>query len=125
MSFRVFVQLINYWKDFVKSYRTVASFRWLVIGVLVGILSGLVAVAFFWLVEFGKFFIQHHLAGIVAPGPGGRRHLRRTGRGISSLDHPDLHYGHSPAHRLARKNVHSRDHERRNRRNRCDHQRLS
>lgn len=60
-------QLINYWRDFVKSYLTVASFRWLVIGVLVGCFSGLVAAGFFWLVEVGKFIIQHNLAGIVSP----------------------------------------------------------
>jgi len=62
---------INYWRDFVKSYTTVASFRWLVIGVLVGCFSGLVAVGFFWLVELGKFVIQHNLAGIVSPEPAG------------------------------------------------------
>jgi len=64
-------RFLNYWKDFAKSYRTVTSFRWLIIGVLVGTLSGLVAVAFFWLVEIGKFIIQHNLAGIVSPEPAG------------------------------------------------------
>jgi CIC family chloride channel protein len=64
-------RLINYWKDFVKSYRTVTSFRWLVIGVVIGTLSGLVAAGFFWLVESGKFLIQHQLAGIVSPDPAG------------------------------------------------------
>ncbi|MDD3312429.1 chloride channel protein [Pseudodesulfovibrio sp.] len=63
--------LIDYWRDFVKSYTTVASFRWLVIGVLVGCMSGLVAVGFFYLVEFGKFVLQHNLAGIVSPEPAG------------------------------------------------------
>ncbi|WP_419787348.1 chloride channel protein [Pseudodesulfovibrio sp.] len=63
--------IIDYWRDFVKSYTTVASFRWLVIGVLVGCLSGLVAVGFFYLVEIGKFFIQHNLAGIISPEPAG------------------------------------------------------
>ncbi len=61
----------NYWRDFIKSYRTITSFRWLVIGVFVGVFSGLVAVAFFWLVEVGKFIIQHNLAGIVSPEPAG------------------------------------------------------
>jgi len=64
-------QFFNYWRDFAKSYSTVAPFRWLVIGVLVGTLSGLVAVGFFWLVEAGKFILQHHLAGIVSPEPAG------------------------------------------------------
>lgn len=67
----LFSQFFNYWREFAKAYSTVASFRWLVIGVLVGTLSGLVAVGFFWMVEFGKFFLQHHLAGIVSPEPAG------------------------------------------------------
>jgi CIC family chloride channel protein len=64
-------QFVNYWLDFVRSYRSVTAFRWLVIGTLVGVLSGLVAVGFFWLVEVGKFVIQHNLAGIVSPEPAG------------------------------------------------------
>jgi len=62
---------LNYWTDFAKSYSTVSSFRWLVIGVLVGTLSGFAAVIFFWLVEIGKFVLQHNLAGIVSPEPAG------------------------------------------------------
>ncbi|BCS90007.1 chloride channel protein [Pseudodesulfovibrio sediminis] len=71
MSLRVIARLINYWADLLKSYRTVTAFRWLVIGVLVGTFSGLVAAGFFWLVEFGKFIIQHNMAGIVSPEPAG------------------------------------------------------
>ncbi len=66
-----FNDFINYWRNLGKVYSTVASFRWLVIGVLVGTLSGLIAVAFFWLVEIGKFILQHNLAGIVSPEPAG------------------------------------------------------
>jgi len=64
-------KFFNYWREFAKAYSTVASFRWLVIGTLVGILSGLVAVGFFWMVELGKFMLQHNLAGIVSPEPAG------------------------------------------------------
>lgn len=71
MPIRIINRIINYWKEFVRSYRTVTSFRWLIIGVLVGVLSGLVAVGFFWLVEFGKHLIQANLAGIIAPEPAG------------------------------------------------------
>ncbi|WP_319542529.1 chloride channel protein [uncultured Pseudodesulfovibrio sp.] len=71
MPLQVIPRLINYWADFVKSYRMVTSFRWLIIGVLVGALSGLVAVGFFWLVELGKFLIQNNLAGIAAVEPAG------------------------------------------------------
>lgn len=67
----MFSKLFKYWQDFTKSYSTVASFRWLVIGVLVGTLSGLIAVAFFWLVEMGKFILQHNLAGVISPEPAG------------------------------------------------------
>ncbi|MBC17149.1 Chloride channel core [Pseudodesulfovibrio profundus] len=67
----LFTQFFNYWRSFAKAYSTVASFRWLVIGVLVGTMSGLVAVAFFWLVEIGKFILQHNLAGLVYPEPAG------------------------------------------------------
>ncbi|BDQ38783.1 chloride channel protein [Pseudodesulfovibrio nedwellii] len=71
MSLQVITRIINYWTDFVKSYRMVTSFRWLTIGVLVGVMSGLVAVGFFWLVELGKFIIQNNLAGIAAVEPAG------------------------------------------------------
>ncbi len=64
-------QFFTYWRELAKSYTTVSSFRWLVIGVLVGTLSGLIAVGFFWLVEIGKFVLQHNLAGIVSPEPAG------------------------------------------------------
>lgn len=68
---QVLTNFLNYWRKFVKSYSTISSFRWLVIGVLVGCFSGLVAAGFFWLVEMGKFLIQHNLAGIVSPEPAG------------------------------------------------------
>ncbi|WP_243545352.1 chloride channel protein [Pseudodesulfovibrio tunisiensis] len=63
--------LFSRWRAFVKSYRTVTSFRWLIMGVITGIMSGLVAVLFFGAVELGKFLIQHQLAGIVSPEPAG------------------------------------------------------
>lgn len=68
---QVISDFINYWRNIAKSYTTIASFRWLVIGILVGTLSGLIAVAFFWLVEIGKFMLQHNFAGIVSPEPAG------------------------------------------------------
>lgn len=64
-------RVLEYWRDFVHSYRTVTSFRWLFIGFVVGILSGFVAVIFFGAIEYGKFIIQVHLAGLVSPHPAG------------------------------------------------------
>lgn len=68
---QVINRFFNYWRELATSYTNVASFRWLVIGTLVGVLSGFVAVVFFLLVEAGKFYLQHHLAGIVSPEPAG------------------------------------------------------
>lgn len=63
--------IFRYWRDFVKSYRSIASFRWLIVGALVGVLSGLTAVVFFGAIEVGKYFIQVKLAGIISPHPAG------------------------------------------------------
>lgn len=61
----------RYWRNFVKSYRSIASFRWLFIGALVGVLAGISAIVFFGAIEWGKFLIQNQLAGIVSPHPAG------------------------------------------------------
>ncbi len=66
-----FSPIFRYWRDFVKSYRSIASFRWLVIGALVGALSGLTAVVFFGAIEVGKHLLQAKLAGIISPHPAG------------------------------------------------------
>ncbi|KAB1443017.1 chloride channel protein [Pseudodesulfovibrio senegalensis] len=74
--------IFTYWRDFVKSYRSIASFRWLVVGALVGLFSGLTAIVFFGAIEWGKFLIQNQLAGIVSPHPAGE-HLFHA--------HPDVY----------------------------------
>jgi CIC family chloride channel protein len=63
--------LFRPWRDFLRTYRHVSSVRWLLLGVVVGVFSGLAAVAFFGAVEFGKFIIQHKLAGLTLPAPAG------------------------------------------------------
>ncbi|WP_147820495.1 chloride channel protein [Salidesulfovibrio onnuriiensis] len=63
--------IFRYWRDFVKSYRSIASFRWLVVGALVGAISGLSAVVFFGAIEVGKYLIQAKLAGVISPHPAG------------------------------------------------------
>lgn len=65
--------IFDYWRDFVKAYRHIASFRWLVMGCFVGVFSGLVAVLFFGAIELGKFLIQAKLAGIISPHPAGEQ----------------------------------------------------
>ncbi|WP_369404480.1 hypothetical protein [Salidesulfovibrio brasiliensis] len=55
--------LFEYGRDFVKAYRHIASFRWLVVGSLVGVFAGLVAVAFFGAIELGKYLIQPNWQG--------------------------------------------------------------
>lgn len=59
------------WTDLVRSYRNVSHFRWLLLGILVGIISGVVAVLFFAAVEFGKFIFLTKLAGLSLPAPEG------------------------------------------------------
>ena len=51
-------------------YRSVST-RDLILGVLVGLLSGLAAVAFFTGVEYFKFLFIHKFAGLSLPGPAG------------------------------------------------------
>ncbi|GAB7023739.1 chloride channel protein [Salidesulfovibrio brasiliensis] len=65
--------LFEYGRDFVKAYRHIASFRWLVVGSLVGVFAGLVAVAFFGAIELGKYLIQAKLAGVISPHPAGEQ----------------------------------------------------
>ncbi|WP_461211257.1 chloride channel protein [Desulfocurvus sp. DL9XJH121] len=52
------------------------SMRDLTLGVLVGILSGLAAVAFFSGVEYFKFLFIHKFAGLTLPGPAGEEIFR-------------------------------------------------
>ncbi len=61
------------WRELVKSYRRITSMRWLVLGIVVGLLSGLVAVLFFGAVELGKFLILHKLSGLTLPEPAGEK----------------------------------------------------
>ncbi|NDV25628.1 chloride channel protein [Desulfovibrio sp. JC010] len=62
---------VSTWKDLARSYRNVSHFRWLVLGIVVGVLSGIVAVLFFGAVELGKYFFMSQLAGLSLPAPEG------------------------------------------------------
>lgn len=65
------LQLLHPWREFLRTYRHVSSVRWLLLGVVVGVLSGFAAVLFFGAVELGKFLILHKLAGLSLPAPAG------------------------------------------------------
>lgn len=71
MSLNPLKALLRQWKGIVRSYRHIAAVRWLVLGVVIGVFSGLAAVAFFWAVEAGKFLILHTAAGFNLPAPAG------------------------------------------------------
>lgn len=60
---------VRLWKDIVRSYRKVSSFRWLILGVVVGILSGFASVLFFLGVEAGKHLCLNVWAGLSLPAP--------------------------------------------------------
>ncbi|XPV75674.1 MAG: chloride channel protein [Desulfovibrio sp.] len=70
-----FKSLARSWKELVQSYRKIIAVRWLVLGVAVGVLSGIVAVLFFGAIELGKHFIQSYLAGLSLPAPAGEELL--------------------------------------------------
>jgi CIC family chloride channel protein len=60
---------VRLWKEIVRSYRSISSFRWLILGVVAGVLSGLAAVLFFLGVEAGKHVFLNMLAGLNLPAP--------------------------------------------------------
>lgn len=62
---------LRVWRDIVVSYKYVSNVRWLILGVVVGALSGLSAVFFFGAVEVAKHFFVHQLAGLSLPAPAG------------------------------------------------------
>ncbi len=69
---------VRLWKDIVRSYRKLSSFRWLILGVGVGVLSGLAAVLFFLGVEAGKHLFLNMLAGLSLPAPAGEEIFHST-----------------------------------------------
>ncbi|WAC08382.1 MAG: chloride channel protein [Thermodesulfobacteriota bacterium] len=52
--------------------------RWLILGIFIGVLSGLTAVGFFYLLQLGKHFTMHVLAGFASPAPEGERILESS-----------------------------------------------
>lgn len=55
------------------SLRHARSLRWLAYGVVVGAVTGLVAAAYFWAVEYFRTVLLHDLAGLSLPAPAGEQ----------------------------------------------------
>jgi len=53
------------------STRTQYFMRWTILGVLVGVVAGLAAISFFWLLETGTHLFLGHLVGYLPPSPAG------------------------------------------------------
>ena len=62
---------ILHWRALTRSYRRISSVRWLILGIGVGVLAGLAAALFFFLVEYLHHFFLIELAGLALPGADG------------------------------------------------------
>ncbi|MDD4649084.1 MAG: chloride channel protein [Desulfoplanes sp.] len=59
------------WNEAVRTYTSITNARWLILGVLVGIVSGIGAIIFFASIEGIKFLLLHEAAGLTLPAPAG------------------------------------------------------
>lgn len=59
------------WQEYLRVYNSVTYVRMLVLGILVGIFAGLVAILFRLGLDYSQDFIQNHLAGLSAHGSNG------------------------------------------------------
>ena len=66
-----FSRYINVWRDFVHNYKKITSLRWLLLGIIVGIFSGLAAVLFYLGIEWLKHVFIAKFAGVSLPAPNG------------------------------------------------------
>ncbi len=66
-----FHPLSRIWQKTVNVYELIASARWLLLGALTGVFSGIGALLFFTGVEALKFVLVHKLAGFEIPAPAG------------------------------------------------------
>jgi len=64
---------VGIWRTFIGSYRRILHVRLLLIGLLVGVLSGFAAVAFYASVEALKHLFLSQMAGMEIPAPAGER----------------------------------------------------
>lgn len=63
------------------SLRQARSLRWLAYGIVIGAVTGLLAAAYFWAVEFFRMIFLHDLAGMNLPAPAGERIFEHTATG--------------------------------------------
>lgn len=71
---RAFLRILfQPYTDLVRSYHSILSFKWLALGVVVGALTGLGAVAFYVGVEALGHLLLRHLAGFSLPVPAGEQ----------------------------------------------------
>jgi len=68
---KIFFPLIRLWQESVKVYQIITNARWLILGALTGVISGILAIIFFAGVEGLKFLLVHKLAGFNLPAPAG------------------------------------------------------
>ncbi len=66
------------WKEYLTLYRTVTYVRMLVIGIILGIFTGIAATLFFYGIEFFKHLIQVQWAGLHLPAPAGESMFHET-----------------------------------------------
>lgn len=67
--------LFRPYTDLVRSYHSILSFKWLALGVVVGAMTGLGAVAFYVGVEALGHLLLRHMAGFSLPVPAGEQLL--------------------------------------------------
>ncbi len=60
-------------KRLVKELRLEESGRWVIYGLVIGIIAGTGSALFFWMLEHAKHLIMCHIAGFEAPAPYGER----------------------------------------------------
>jgi CIC family chloride channel protein len=61
-----------------SSTRTQYFTRWAILGILVGVVAGLAAISFFWLLETGTRLFLGHLVGYLPPSPAGEGNAAGT-----------------------------------------------
>lgn len=64
-----------YWRKVVRKYRRIPAVRWLLLGIVAGVFSGLLASLFYLGVEVLKHLWQTEWAGLVLPSPAGEQLL--------------------------------------------------
>lgn len=67
----MFRRLASLWKSYLKSFSHIGHVRWLILGVVMGAISGLAAVGFFTGIEWLKTTLLHVHAGLSLPAPAG------------------------------------------------------